>query len=58
MQQQQSHVEVGVGGWKKEPYDAGEVRLVFGLLGLCIVWIVAVAVWKRWRASTVPEKRE
>lgn len=36
---------------QREPYDAGEIKMVFGLVGLCIAWICMVAIWKRYKAA-------
>lgn len=33
----------------REPYDAGEIKLVLGMVALWMLWILVVAVWRRWR---------
>ena len=41
-----SGIELEIGP-VREPYDAGEIRLVLGLALLVLVWVVTMALWRR-----------
>ena len=34
-------------GIVREPYDAGEIRLVLSLALLVFLWVVTMAIWRR-----------
>jgi hypothetical protein len=35
---------------QKEPYDAGEIKLVLGLVGVWLAWIVLFGLWRKWKS--------
>ena len=34
---------------RREPGDAGEIRMVLGIGVMVLVWLVTLVAWRRWR---------